>query len=279
MLIGTSFKGELCNDITLKEQNANHEASSYIIENYKYLKGYALSKGVCVDKVDDLLQDVFMSVYSAEKNGEGFDETYGDGIMDVGNFVRGRINGYANNHRYRGDVVECRVSKIEEYITEEHVKTDIHGNPIVKRGKVQTQTITEKVKKQYTIAVYSASGADPNSETESDGFQTAYANAAVSDSIGDIEEAASLREEIDTCIDICELHGFNILNVFKNIELLDSMLMSNSSKKKSADSVFYKLSSLVREHDLLAENLMSVLRFSSASDQNRQLFKEIIKSY
>ena len=109
-----------------------------------------------------------------------------------------------------------------------------------------------------------------------DDFQKAFATAAVADSTDDITEMMSLREQIDYCIDICSLHDVNILNAFKNIDALADMLGDYSKKKKTAESVFSKLSELVEYHTELGTNLIEILRYSA---KNRSVFEAIIATY
>jgi len=278
MLIGYSNFMDctsLCEATMLLEPNLNREASDYIMDNYQSLLMVIRAEGIKDEKAYDLLHDVYLSIYEAEDNGEGFDPNYGDGVMDVSNFVKGRVRRYASNKKYRTDIMETVTDTIIETEVIESIATDIQGRPIKRKGKNKTVREVVKRKREITVNVYQASFGGMDEEDKNDSFQTAYAMASVSDSTDDIAEALSLREQIDTCIDICEMHKFNILNVFKHMDLLASML-ATGSRKKSADSVFSKLSTLVKEHDELADSLMSVLQFSS---KHREIFDAVIATY
>ena len=65
-------------------------------------------------------------------------------------------------------------------------------------------------------------------------------------------------------------------NIFKNIDALAEMLGDYSKKKKTAESVFSKLSELVEYHTDLGTNIIEILRFSA---KNRAMFEAIIATY
>lgn len=280
MIIGVDFKPELCNGAELKEMNINHDASTYLVNNIEALVKFAASQpNVNKDKAEDMVNDVFVSLLVAENNGEGFDPSYGDGMLDVSTFVKGRIKGYACNAEYSKNTVEVGKKTMNVKHTVETVKTDMSGKPIKDRKgnkKIEKQVINEKV--TSTITVYAASGADLNGEATCDNFQLAYANAAVADASDNIDAAISIREQIENCIDICELHGFNLLNLFKNLDKIQAQVcaLGSSNKKKSSDSVFYDLTKLIYEHDELESDLHDIFKFIFESADNRALFNSIV---
>lgn len=270
------------------EPDTNNEATKYIIDNYNELVILARKLNIKEEKAQDLVHDVYISIAEAEANGEGFDMEFGskyddDGkfnceLMDVGQFVRGRIKRYAQNDKYRSDVVEIGKGTIVETSITTEIVTDMHGQAIIdKNGNPKTCKKVEKVKKNIKVATSAASFEEAGDIVDNnDKFQLAYAKAAVGDTTDDVTELLSLREQIDYCIDVCELHGINILNVFKNMDLLSSMLNDYPRRKKSFDSVFSKLHELVSYHTEFGETLMNVLTYSST---NRSAFETIIASY
>ena len=100
--------------------------------------------------------------------------------------------------------------------------------------------------------------------------------ATSADSIEELTDYHSLKEQIDYCIDVCSLHNVNILNIFNNIDVLAGMLGNYSKKKTTADNVFAQLSSLVEYHTDLGSALMGILSYSS---HNRANFEAILSTY
>lgn len=91
----------------------NNVASRYIEENYEeIMRKTAYMQGVDPSKVTDLVHDVYISVVSAENNGEGFEIQVDDKVRSVSDFVYGRIKGYSKNAKYRtgSDNVEVAAS-------------------------------------------------------------------------------------------------------------------------------------------------------------------------
>lgn len=284
MLIGRD--SALCGfKATLVEPDINREASRYIVDNYNSLILFIRKQKIREEKAHDLLQDVYISVHEAESNGEGFNMFYGskseDGCitMDVAQFVHGRIKLYSKNNKYRTDVIDTGTCSVIRNEVEYETLLDKNGKEVVdKHGNVKKYKKTTKVKKNLPVGVYAASYNDGAEDmtNDNDCFQKAFAMASVSDSVDDVTELLSLREQIDFCIDVCDLHNINILNIFKNMDLLSSMLGDFSARKKTSDSVFSGLSRLVGYHDELAETLMSILKYSS---KNRTAFEAVLDYY
>ena len=287
MLIGIGTKG-IQSSAYILEPIINREASSYIIENYRNLIGIVRSCDVKEEKANDLLHDVYISIVDAEENGEGFDMEYGsrvneDGeieanLMSVEQFVIGRIKLYAKNNKYRTDVIEATNGTVNEVHTYYDTEMDEHGHEVL--NKDGTPKLVKRVERRKVNILMTANAASFNEGGDvadnNDDFQKAFATAAVADSTDDITEMMSLREQIDYCIDVCSLHDVNILNVFKNIDALADMLGDYSKKKKTAESVFSKLSELVEYHTELGTNLIEILRYSA---KNRSVFEAIIATY
>lgn len=287
MLIGIGTKG-IQSSAYILEPVINREASNYIIGNYRNLIGIIRGCDVKEEKANDLLHDVYISIVDAEENGEGFDMEYGsrvneDGeieanLMSVEQFVIGRIKLYAKNNKYRTDVIEAANGTVNEVRTYYDTEMDEHGREVL--NKNGTPKLVKRVERRKVNILMTANAASFNEGGDvadnNDDFQKAFATAAVADSTDDITEMMSLREQIDYCIDVCSLHDVNILNVFKNIDALAEMLGDYSKKKKTAESVFSKLSELVEYHSDLGANIIEILRYSA---KNRAVFDAIIATY
>lgn len=243
-------------DVKLVEPEVNNEASTYIIENYKDIVKNIKKYNVKDEKAADLLHDVYLSFVDSEAEGNGFNMTYGEnknggGAMTVEQFVYGRIKKYALNEKYSTEVSEA-----------------VRGNILEFDGKKPVKVPT----KFYTCA---ASSNETDDLDNNDSFQTGYSLASVADSTDEVAEILSCREQIDYCIDICSLHGINILNIFKNVDMLVSLL-DTKTRKRSAESIFGRLTELVTDHDELAEAIQDILMLSQ---KNRGAFDLILASY
>lgn len=270
-------------DTRLKEIKHSFEASDYIAEHYdsllKYIKTLPGINGD--DKAKDLLHDVYISVHKAEMDGEGYDSEYynkkgQEGTVLLEQFIYGRIKQYAKNDKYRSDLVSSGSVSYTKVVCIETPLTTRTGYKYDKNGNIITEKnyVREKCKvKACEIAASFNDGGDV--EDNNDSFQKAYAMASTHDSLDDLMELYSLREQIDYCIDICSLHNINLLNILKNMDKLASLL-SVSSRKKTADNVFEDLHKLVSYHTELAESLMSVLKFSMT---NRSEFDAVLATY
>ena len=284
MIVGGDFSN-FGLSTSIVEPEVNNEATNYIINNYydllKLIKVYNIKE----EKAEDLLHDVFISLTESEENGNGFDMEYGSdpdgmsqGIMDVSQYVIGRIKKYAINPKYRTDIIEA--SNGYRLVKEEYFDTELDkdGNVILGKDGKPKQLRHVEIKKEPILVFANAASFTGNDNTveDSDDFQKAYATASVADSTDDITEILSLREQIDYCIDVCSLHNVDILNIFKNIDTLASMLGEYSKKKKSAESVFSKISELIEYHTELGATLMDVFNYSA---KNRAAFDLVIATY
>lgn len=286
MLVGkTSFdSGDSCFglDALLVEPESNNEASSYITSKYPDLIKLIKSLGIKDEKAHDLLHDVFISICEAEEDGRGYDIDYSakngnDNIILVEQFVIGRIKLYAKNTKYRTDVVETGKTSCTSTVCIEVPAVDKNGYIYDKQGNqvMEKKYIKEKVTIQASMCAASYNQGNDVADIN-DSFQKAYAMATSADTIEDLADFYSLKEQIDYCIDVCSLHDVNILNIFKNMDMLAGMLGDYSKKKKNADSVFTKISELVTYHNELGEALINILTYSS---NNRANFDMVLASY
>jgi hypothetical protein len=289
MLVGIETKG-IQNYACIIEPNINREASSYLVNNYRNLIKIvkSVSNGEVKEKAGDLLHDVYMSLVDSEENGEGFNMEYGSyinekgelecRIMNVEQFVIGRIKLYSKNVRYHTSVIEAAGG----YIKENHVHFDTvldkDGNDVL--NKDGTRKLIKRVESRKIPILMTANAASFNDGGDvadsNDDFQKAFAMASTADSTDDITEELSIREQIDYCIDICSLHDIKIVNILKNIDKIAMMLGECSKKKKSAESVFGELPELVKYHQELGQNLVDILTFAQ---NNRAVFDAIISTY
>lgn len=226
---------------SLAEPATNNEATQYLLKNYKYLVSLAIKHGCAVDKANDLVHDMFISLMEDENNGEGFDADYGteDRPMDVAKFVCGRLILYCKNVKYSSDVSEYKSSQ--------------EGNTYV----------------------YCASFEERDSDAENEmvgALQTAMRNAATYDNEEEFLEANSIREQIDFCIDVASLRKINLVSMFKNIDLLGENI-ANLDKR---DRLFDRLRSIVKENDEFGADLLSILEFSR---DHRETFDKIMMAY
>jgi hypothetical protein len=227
---------------SLQELEVDRRASQYIEDNLDILKKIvACMPSVSADRVDDLIQDLYVSVLESENDGCGFSEDYGteDGEITVQGFVIGRAKKYAYNPKYNSNVVQLRVNS--------HTKSE-----------------------EFRVVAASF-----NEETfdENDEFQVAYQTACISDTLSKVDEMASIREQIEYCIDICNCNGINILNIFKRLnEFKDTVV----SSKKGIKNVLNKLHGVLAYNDELYSNLMDVVTFAL---KNETAWMGIIAEY
>lgn len=91
--------------MVLKAPVINTEASDFMVENIHEIKNNLLKMSVDPDHIDDLYNDVYISIKQAELDGNGYDET---ADTNVRQFVYGRLKGYSKNKAYSSKYVECR---------------------------------------------------------------------------------------------------------------------------------------------------------------------------
>lgn len=204
-----------------KEASGNSYASTYIVENYeKILRKVTQNKWVAPDKVIDLVNDVFISLVRDEKNGLGYDE---QGLHKLEEFIWGRLKGYSKNPRYRGDIVDCRIS--------------------TKNGETKINMI---------VVASSSNGED---EENLDSFQISYQNASTLDDIDSVDDKVSLRSILESILSYQDKVDFNIVGFLRNLNILSR----NDINKSILDRV--KLS--VYMYRELGEMIKDVLQFAS----------------
>lgn len=293
MLIGVQTTG-IQTDATIIEPEINREASTYLLTDYKNILNNLIKSNskrahrIDINKAEDLLHDVYISLVEAEENGEGFDMEYGSrvnengevesNLISVEQFVNGRIKLYAKNSKYSSSVVESKSDTVNERHVILSTEIDRDGNDVIaKNGKKKLVKKVRNKKVGITVSTVAASFNDSGDVLDNnDDFQRAYAMSSVADTTDDIAEQLSLRSQIDYCIDICSLHGVNILNILKNIDTIDRLLGDNGAKLKHGESVFSKLAELANYHTELGDTLMDILRYSS---RNRAAFDAVISTY
>ena len=101
--------------IGITELGENYNvASQFIEENYSKLVSFACSK-VGEYMANDVVNDVYVSILKAEKNGDGFDENKGHiESITLEQFIYSRIKLYCMNERYRGNEYEIPASSNAE---------------------------------------------------------------------------------------------------------------------------------------------------------------------
>lgn len=269
-------------DAVLVEPESNDEASTYITTKYTELIRLIKSLGIKDEKASDLLHDVFVSICEAEEDGRGYDIEYStkngnDNIILVEQFVIGRIKLYAKNPKYKTDTVETGTTTCVNTVCIQTPAMDKNGYILDKFGNQVMEKKYVREKTQVQASVCAASYNQGNDLADiNDSFQKAYAMATSADTIEDLAEFYSLKEQIDYCIDVCSLHDVNIINIFKNVDKLAEMLGDYSRKKKSAESVFAKLSELVAYHTELGAAITNILTYSAS---NRANFDLVLASY
>lgn len=87
--------------LTLPEQN--FDASEFMMDNINEIKRSIVRMGVELEMVNDLFNDVYISIREDELDGRGYDITCD---TDLRQFVFGRIKGYSRNKRYNSRYVE-----------------------------------------------------------------------------------------------------------------------------------------------------------------------------
>lgn len=220
-------------EIGIKEVEINHEASTYIADNYSLILDQARRMGVDPDKVEDLVQDVFVSIVTGENEGNGYDISHSreNSVITVADFVFGRLKGYSKNVKYQSGCEKRRSS-----------------NPA------------------DNIDIVSASPTDTDLD-KLDSMQRAYASAPSFDETEKVELFVSLRQDIELCLDFNDAVGFNLVNLFRNIDLFSNDFNS---------SIFERLSKALKYHTEFGEAFKNVLLSARA---DRDTFDSIIAEY
>lgn len=190
-----NFSGLNCD--TLLEPNVNHLASEYMTEHYEEILGSVRKfVGIDINKSEDLVHDVFLSIIQSELEGEGYSiSKSNDGdVITVREFVYGRLKGYSKNKNYAREGCDKHTSK-----------KMVKGNAV---------SVVD-----FDIIPASSDG-DPESM---DSIQRAYSNASSYDmSIESIDSEMSLRQDIKFCLEFNDVVGFNLINLFRNIDVFST---------------------------------------------------------
>lgn len=232
------------NCTVLKEIEVNHLASEYLAENYQAIINKAKHmNGVDPDKADDLVNDVWISLIEGEEKGKGYDISHsneGD-IIGVDDFVYGRVKLYSKNAKYQ-----------------------IGGQKKIKTSRDKDGVI----KAECEFQEISCSPVDLGDDNVS-GIQRAYLTAsAVHDGIESVEDEIDLRNNIRFCIKFNEMIGFDILNMFRNIDMFARFNFDNG--------LFDHLKNIMKKHEEFRDALESVLTCAS---EHRPIFDAILSEF
>lgn len=213
---------ELFENVVLVEPVMNHDASNYIATHFSECVK-SVPSTVHIDMREDLVMQVCLSFLEDESRYEGFNPNYGDGAMSVAQYVHSRINKYAKNSQYSGKAMD--------------IKYDSKGN-------------VEYIAKTVSLG---------NDEDTEDEFSYGYRNAASPEDItAEIEDEMSIREELEFCIDICDMEKFDLITFLKKRENL-SLLVGND---KARTGPVAKLSKLAAYHDEMGRCLVDVIVYA-----------------
>lgn len=211
-------------EVMFIEPDVNREASTYLAKNWdKVYQNLVKWQWVPEQSVHDLMSDVWLSIKKAEDMGDGFDVSYsneGDAIT-VEQFVYGRMKGYSRNDRYHPGEFERRKTK----------------------------------KAENRVSISLASCSDDTDLDALSSIQKAYALASTADDTEAVDLELSLRSNILYCMNYNEHIGFNILNLFKNIDMFGKSGFNNS--------IFDKLRSTAKAYKDFGEALQEVLTCSA----------------
>lgn len=268
----------------LKEKPVDRSISDYIIENYDNLVKYIRrTLGITYDKANDLLHDVYVNAVQSENNGvEIYDEIdiASGKVFEIttSQLVYRRLKLYSKAPKYHNETCETGRTKIltRETGLVSDISVDEEGNVEYrnKRGRLVMKPMDIQV-----VPTYSRPDGDADSENEMDKFQACYTYAASFDDLDSIVEYASLRDEIDFCVDVCSLHGYDIMRILKKIDSLSKMISDKVDKnelKSFSRTAFSTLRNIIDNNDELEESLMDILLFAS---KNRDAYDMLISTY
>lgn len=260
---------------SLKEMEINSMASDYIAEHYNSLVEYARKLGI-KSKSEDLIMDVYIATKKNENNGKSYDVSYNGEFTSVKEFILKRIKGYSKNSKYSDDVANYNRVNVKRIVTEEVVAVDSCGRIRKKNGQAVTKKVQVTKIDNVEYREFSASCDDHDEYSNMSDIQKGLAFAGgVDKNLTIIEDILSIKKYIEICIDICEIHGINILNVFKNIDEISRNINIGVRTYVIPES-FKKLSELAFYNEELGEALRNVLNYSM---NNKEHFNEIISQY
>lgn len=267
---------------TLVEPKVNHTASSWLIENRSMIIKHLATKGI-IDKADDLYEDVYISLITAENDGNGYDMNYmQNSMITVEAFVMARVNRYAKSKKYRSDCIDSKSYVMTVKDTVRTPKIGIDGKPIKDdNGRIVYVTEVTSRKTKISCTTYAATPIGTDDEITAENSTAFKYSNAVSESayadIQNVEDTLSLQGSIDLCIDIADKYGVDILGIFKRIDVIGEALASIKAKRDEALEAFRKIGDIAKENDEFRSALEEVLSYS---ESNKETFKGILaKSY
>lgn len=212
-------------NVGLKEANRNNEASAYITSHYNELVKDVLKFGIDPSLATDLVNDVWVSMVKSEMNGEGYDVNHSeDGSITVEKFVYGRLKGYSKNNKYHTGFSE------------------VH-----------------KVGDSYTYTV--AASSQGNDYSTMDKYQENYLNTPDIKSecdFSDIDLKASLLKNVEFCSMFSEEVGFNMMNLFRNI---DFFMKKDSFKSSIFDQMRFLITKNEEFGEALKDTIMCYIKY------------------
>ena len=183
------------------------------------------------------IHDLYTDVYLSIRDAEMNGRGFNEDYdLSVRNFVFGRLKKYSLNKKYDPKYIE------------------------------------NKNNGEYTLIAASCSGDD---EEEINGFQAAYKNAAEIDNIDGIDDALSLKDAIETCIDYLHGTNINVISLFRSVENIVSLISTKAKRNHNANSVFYEIRSVGIKYPELFEAMELALRLR---ESNRDLFLNVLNS-
>lgn len=228
----------------IEPENMNHDATNYVVDNYKSVCDYAAIVIGNQEMAQDLIHDVFISFMNAESLGTGYDCDYptNDGSrISVAQYVFGRIRRCSKSMKYQKNYVESK--------------------------KLNNSQDDSKVN---SFTVFASSFDEDETGVHSD-LNRAYANAASYDDIDLVEERLSLHENMDILFDIASLHKVDLIHMFLGIDEIGKLM-----DRKGCFDQFSGIRKLVRDNDMFGDAIRSVLEFAS---KDRSYFDEVVASY
>lgn len=238
------------------EPNINHLASEYISDNYERIAKYALSL-LHNDKAYDLVNDVYVSILTAENDGDGFELSRGKTVEE---FVFGRIKGYSKSDTYRSDTIETSSYVVVDRYTTEKPVIGIDGRVVTDRnGNALYESKDEVVKtkiKAVTVAATQSDDCDENT-----GIQFEYMNAACTNDseMEEVDEEQSIEGSLQIAVDIASLNDIDIVDMFKSIDEMSEIIKKSNGY---IGGTFGKICMLTRRHSDFADAVRDILEYS-----------------
>ena len=197
----------------LFEPETNNEASHFFETKYNDL--CKLGRKQVGNKYQELLHDVYVSILVKEREGEAFNANYFEGTMiSVEEYVISKIMACSKNKKYTDNNIKKVIEK----------KKVVHKSNISINDVIVLKSNTYRMQRKEVIYMECLVGSTVQSDsierTSTNSPIVAYMNTvseAANNSVLEAEERMCIRENIETCIDICGIRGINIINIFKSI--------------------------------------------------------------